>query len=283
MKRFFYLDDSGKRKGPYTIEQLKEHYLFENTLVWTDGLEKWTAAGRVYLLQDIIHKPPPPLDLVDTGEIESVTIGTQVWMKRNLDVSHFRNGDPIPEARTAEEWEKAGQKKISACCFYKSDPEMGQNYGKLYNWFAVNDPRGLAPEGWHVPSDDEWSQLVAYIEAQGYPNNDAYGPKGAGNALKSCRQINAPQGSGCKTSAHPGWEWNEKYPGFDEFGFSALPGGERSTSGNFYRIGNYGYWWGSTEHSSKGASRRSMCYYFGFVGRSNLSKADGFSVRCLRD
>jgi uncharacterized protein (TIGR02145 family) len=223
------------------------------------------------------------LDLIDTGEIESVTIDTQVWMKKNLDVNHFCNGDPIPEAKTNEEWENAGKKGNPAWCYYNNDPEMGQHYGKLYNWFAVNDPRGLAPAGWHVASDDEWTELIDYVEAQGYSNSTG-DCNGAGNALKSCRQINAPQGSACKTSAHPRWDSDEVHYGFDKFGFSALPGGYRDPSGSFGYIGNYGDWWSATEFSGTNAWGRYMDYSSGNVYRYCLSnKTNGWSVRCIRD
>ena len=95
---------------------------------------------------------------------QTVTIGTQVWMTKNLDVATFRNGDPIPEAKSNEEWEKAGENKQPAWCYYDNDPANGAKYGKLYNWYAVNDPRGLAPEGWHVPSIDEWDECLNQIK-----------------------------------------------------------------------------------------------------------------------
>jgi hypothetical protein len=100
------------------------------------------------------------------GQVQTVTIGTQVWMTKNLDVSTFRNGEIIPEAKTPEEWEAAKENKQAAWCYYDNNPANGTKYGKLYNWYAVNDPRGLAPEGWHVPTDQEWNVLEESIDPE---------------------------------------------------------------------------------------------------------------------
>lgn len=102
-----------------------------------------------------------------TKEIASIKIGTQTWAVKNLDVTTFRNGDIIPEAKTNEEWKKSGDEQKPAWCYYNNDPANGEKYGKLYNWYAVNDPRGLAPEGWHIPTDAEWTTLTAYLEEAG--------------------------------------------------------------------------------------------------------------------
>ena len=87
----------------------------------------------------------------------------QIWTTDNLDVSTFRNGDAIPEAKTEAEWKEAGMNAQPAWCYYENDAANGKKYGKLYNWFAVNDARGLAPQGWHVPSDEEWTKLCDHL------------------------------------------------------------------------------------------------------------------------
>jgi uncharacterized protein (TIGR02145 family) len=104
-----------------------------------------------------------------------VKIGRHVWMAENLNVDKFRNGDPIPQAKTLEEWDSAREKKQPAWCYYNNEPANGMKYGKLYNWYAVNDERGLAPEGWHIPSDAEWTILTNFLG----------GEKVAGKKLKS--------------------------------------------------------------------------------------------------
>ena len=101
--------------------------------------------------------------MTSNGFTQSVKIGTQEWTTKNLNVSAFRNGEPIPEAKTDEEWKKAAENKQPAWCYYNNDPENGTQYGKLYNFYAVKDPRGLAPKGWHIPADSAWGQLGKYL------------------------------------------------------------------------------------------------------------------------
>jgi len=186
---------------------------------------------------------------------QTVTIGTQVWMTKNLDVSTFRNGDPIPEAKTNEEWEKAGENQQPAWCYYNNYPANGAKYGKLYNWYAVNDSRGLAPSGYHIPSDAEWTILTDFL---------------GGDEV-----------AGTKMMSKSGWAENGK--GTNTSGFSGLPGGNRSGNGPFYDVGGDGYWWSSTEGRTLVAWIRTLHYDDGYVLRYNLNKGDGFSVRCLRD
>ena len=101
-----------------------------------------------------------------TAVIKTVTIGTQVSMAENLNVSTFRNGDPIPEIKSNEAWGNAYKENKAAWSYYDNDPANGSKYGKLYNWYAVNDPRGIAPKGWHVPTDKEWQTLTTTLGGQ---------------------------------------------------------------------------------------------------------------------
>jgi uncharacterized protein (TIGR02145 family) len=121
-------------------------------------------------------------------------------MTENLNVDKFRNGDPIPEAKIDEEWEEADENGEPAWCYYDNDSTNGVKYGKLYNWYAVTDPRGLAPEGWNVPIDEEWTTLIDFLGGEDV----------AGTKMKS-------------TSG-----WAESGNGTKESGFSGLPGGNRS-------------------------------------------------------
>ena len=192
------------------------------------------------------------LMMTSCGERDKeVKIGDQIWMAENLNVDKFRNGDPIPHAKTDEEWIKAGEEGMPAWCYYDNDEKMGAKYGKLYNWYAVNDSRGLAPKGWEVPSDAEWTQLTDFVGSN----------------------------PGTKLKAKSGWSRN----GTDDYGFSALPGGVRSRSGKFGYVGNKGYWWSSTETSAYDVWHRGMHYKLSGVSRGNFSKSSGFSVRCVRD
>jgi len=150
-------------------------------------------------------------------------------MAENLRVTRYNNEDDIPTDLSGDDW---GANTEGACAIYpydggetedevegiNSDAEMVEAYGKLYNYYAVYDARGLCPEGWSVPNDDEWTQLVDYVVSQGYPNDDPDNLDGAGNVLKSCRQVNSPL-EGCKTLEHPRWNADFTHHGFDEFGF----------------------------------------------------------------
>ena len=191
----------------------------------------------------------------NSSDFKTVKISNQEWVAENLNVSNFRNGDPIPEAKTNDEWIKANEKGEPTWCYYDNDPENGEKYGKLYNWYAVNDPRGLAPIGWHVPSDAEWTQLTDYL---------------GGNNLASTKMKSAR-----------GWEINGN--GTNESGFSGLPGGSRYPTGLFGNIGSYGSWWSFTEDDSSNAWYRYLSYYGALVYRYLATKENGFAVRCLRD
>jgi len=191
----------------------------------------------------------------ESASSNEVTIGNQVWMAENLNVAKFRNGDPIPEAKTDGEWKAYADAGEAAWCYYENDPANGAKYGKLYNWYAVNDSRGLAPVGYHIPSDAEWTLLTDYLG----------GEEKAGAKMKS------KQG------------WAEEGNGTNSSGFSGLPGGYRLPDGTFYDVGKYGDWWSSSELSTANAWYRYLLYDDGNVDRTNGYKEDGFSVRCLRD
>jgi uncharacterized protein (TIGR02145 family) len=193
--------------------------------------------------------------IVPDTQFKTVKIGNQHWMKHNLNVNHFRNGAPIPHAKTDKEWVKAGENEQPAWCYYDNDSENEKKYGKLYNWFAVNDPRGLAPQGYHIPTDEEWEELVSYVG----------GKDVAGIKLKSQSR------------------WKDNGNGTDEFGFTALPGGLRFSDGYFDDVGYGGYWWSATEDVANNAWYRYMGYGYSDVGRSSNVKELGFSVRCVRD
>jgi uncharacterized protein (TIGR02145 family) len=187
----------------------------------------------------------------DGNIYDIVKIGTQVWMAENLDVSHFRNGDSITEIEDTVEWLKAGDEGKPAWCYYKSNQEFGMRYHKLYNWYAVNDPRGLAPERWHIPSTLEWADLTDYLGRENI----------AGKKMKSANA----------------WD------GTNESGFTGLPGGYRNNSGEFVHNGNIGSWWSSSENDSTNAWSRSLAYGVSVVSRSFDGKRVGLSIRCIKD
>ena len=101
---------------------------------------------------------------ISGNRYEVAVIGEQTWISSNLRTGHFRNGDHIPLITTEEEWEEAGLSAKPACCYYRNDSTLGKELGRLYNWYAVNDPRGLAPQGWHVPTDGEFNKMTKYLD-----------------------------------------------------------------------------------------------------------------------
>ena len=187
--------------------------------------------------------------------IKQVRIGNQIWMTENLNVDRFRNGDPIPLIPIANDWKKAGINSQAAWCYYDNDSANGEKYGKLYNWYAVVDPRGLCPSGWHVPSDAEWKVLVDFLGGENI----------AGGKLK----------------AECGWQ--ENGIGTNSSGFSGIPGGSRIINASFYYKESFGYWWSSSEQNPNDAIARSLFYINGDVGNPKSPKTSGYSVRCLKD
>lgn len=186
--------------------------------------------------------------------MNEVKIGNQIWMAENLNVEEFRNGDPIPHAQTLEEWKRLNKEGKPAWTYYDNDPKYGAIYGKLYNWNAVEDPRGLAPKGWHIPDHKEWEKLSEYLG-----DDDLVGTK-----LKSAS----------------GWEDNGN--GTDEVGFSGLPGGYYYFNGKMDTIGSSAIWWSSTKKFSA-----TMWVYSLYKDNGQLSVFDddyrnGFAVRCLK-
>jgi len=193
---------------------------------------------------------------IDGNVYHTIKIGTQTWMVENLKVTRYRNGEPIPNITNNTSWTDLD---TGASCDYLNMPSNSETYGKLYNWYAVNDSRKIAPAGWHVPTDAEWTILMDYLGSKSI----------AGAKLKE---------TGTKHWTNP------NTAATNESGFSALPGGDRGIiNGTFYYLGSFGYWWSSTEISLKHAWYRGMSYNYGNVFRSSTNEQDGFSVRCVRD
>ena len=234
-------------------------------------------------------KPPvkvaPVIPVVDNkGPVKGVAIGTQVWTTKNLNVATFRNGDLIPEAKTDEEWKAAGENKQPAWCYYDNKVANGTKYGKLYNWYAVNDYRGLAPAGWHVPTEAEWEVLIKSL------GDDA------GKKMKStsgwnsydCKKCNGGSAEFKKTcSACKGTQSNSSEPfsgnGTNSSAFTGLPGGFRYYDGNFISVGEFGSWWSASEKDGTYAWGRLLGHDYSGLYRDNSNESGGFSVRCVRD
>jgi len=191
----------------------------------------------------------------NTNNYTCVKIDTQEWMTENLNVGSFRNGDPIPEARSDEEWRKAGEDGTPAWCYYENKAENGTRFGRLYNWYAVTDKRGLAPAGWHVSSDAEWRNTTDFLG----------GEDAAGTKMKNSNG------------------WSDDGNGTNESGFTGLPGGCRDLTGKFGYVEKIGYWWTSTEKDRTLAWYRCIDRSPYYVYRTNYYKQNGLSVRCVRD
>jgi uncharacterized protein (TIGR02145 family) len=188
----------------------------------------------------------------DGNVYKTATIIGLEWTVENLTVDHYRNGEAIPQEQDANKWSKL---TTGAWCWYENNSANGKMYGKLYNWYAVNDPRGLAPEGWHVATDAEWTKLI-----------DVYGgEKSAGKKLKS-------------TSG-----WLENTIATNESGFTGIPGGLCDKDGFFYDINKFGCFWSSSESTNVFAWYYFLIYNYPDVARFDGAKERGLSVRCVKD
>jgi uncharacterized protein (TIGR02145 family) len=198
-------------------------------------------------------------DTRDGNIYETIQIGNQIWLAQNLNTTKFRNGENIPQAKNREEWQKANMEHKPAWCYFndreiQDDPINGENYGKLYNWYAVSDSRGLSPIGWHIPSDSEWTRLT----------NSLGGEKTAGIKMKS--------NSG----------WDDAGNGKVVKGFNGLPSGARYGS-TFALNGIITYFWTSTDYDSNKAYTRSLGCCHDELKRLTEPMDNGFCVRCVKD
>lgn len=246
-----------------------------------------------------------------SNSYSNVTIGEQVWMTANLSVKTFRNGEAIPEAKSIKDWQIAGWNGEPAYCYYNFDVKNEKKYGILYNWYAVSDPRGLAPEGWHIPSKEEWEILSSHIHDDGSQYDYV--------SLKSTTGWNGWETGGetnvtCPNCVNWNSEYRKKVPchkcldtryvkvlkpvvnhsgnGTNALGFSALPGGilemkKFETYASFWNIGNEGFWWSSTK--AIGYTNSAYDYNIGKFSQTFASPSterdycSGLSIRCIKD
>ena len=197
---------------------------------------------------------------IDGNTYSSIIINGQEWMQQNLAVTKYRNGDPIPTGLSDLTWYYTSS---GAYAIYNNDVFNNYMYGKLYNWYAVNDIRGICPAEWHVPTDAEWSAFINFLDPSADGGNIV---NIAGSKMKSTTGWNSPN-----TGAN------------NESGFTGLPAGYRNGNGGYNYIGEFGDWWSSTETDSNFAWYRNLGYDRPYVSRANYGKKDGFSVRCIKD
>jgi uncharacterized protein (TIGR02145 family) len=218
-----------------------------------DAVNKDYVDAQIQILQNYINTLP--VTDIDGNTYLPVTICNQTWTKKNLNVSHYRNGDEIPQVTDPTQWANL---TTGAWCYYDNDALNGLVYGKLYNWYAVNDPRGLAPQGWHIPTNIEWTTLSTCLGGEAI----------AGGKMKEIG------------SSH----WSVPNIGAtNESGFMALPGGYRYNYGAPYSIGFNSYWWSSTEFDSTNSWLRAINYNNIYLSAGNHLKQFGFSVRCVKN
>jgi uncharacterized protein (TIGR02145 family) len=217
----------------------------------------------------------------------TVKVGKQNWISENLNVTTFKNGDTIPEAKTWKEWTSLSKREKPVWCYQSYNSTNGIKYGKLYNWYAVNDPRGLAPEGWHIPNVSEWETMATFLG------------ENAGTKMKSTSgwektyEVPSEYGlmPGILANANNLGKWVDGH-GNNQSGFDGLPGGQCIDSGygGYDPSGTRGAWWSSSEpsHLSKRKNEKlAWVFYLSNgskdLGKNFFSKQEGKSVRCIRD
>jgi uncharacterized protein (TIGR02145 family) len=243
------------------------------------------------------------IDDRDGNTYGTVIIGNQCWMRENL--KYLPSVSPLAERARFRFWRtNPCVSRVGPYCYVYAYQgrrvreaeavDNYRNYGVLYNWPAA---REACPPRWHLPGDEEWTELVDYLMREYGLANDWVQVNGVGNALKSRRQVESPFFLGdANAVGHPRWDSIHtpaperktvsinvgSHYGTDLVGFSALPGG-RFAYGQFTELGFHGFWWSATEYYSTRAWYRFMRHEFGDLTRSNFDKAAGFSVRCVRD
>ncbi len=209
-------------------------------------------------------EPAPTITDIDGNVYEIVTIGSQTWMKENLRVTHYRNGDSIPHVTENSAWLGAAS---GAYCNYDNSPDNVATYGRLYNGFILEDSRGVAPAGWHMPTDDEWLILERYL---GMTNSQSIqnGWRGTteGGKLKAQALWTSPNEGATNSS-----------------GFTALPAGLRYSNGSFQSLSSHTGYWTATLSGSEFAYARTLSYDTAAVYRAGYDKRHGLSIRCIRD
>ena len=189
---------------------------------------------------------------IDGNVYHTITIGTQVWLTENLKTTHYLDGTAIPLVTDKDTWMNLTK---AAYCNYNNSISNANKYGRLYNWYAVNTGK-LAPKGWHVATDAEWTTLITYLGGESV----------AGGKLKSTANWNSPNTGATNSS-----------------GFSGLCGGFRNCNGTFLNVGEYAYWWSATESNAAIAWERFLVYDDTNAYRFDHDKTNGLYVRCLKD
>jgi uncharacterized protein (TIGR02145 family) len=203
---------------------------------------------------------------IDGNVYQTIRIGDQWWMTADLKVTHYRNGDSIPNVVDNGTWEGLGS---GAYCDYNHDTANVADYGRLYNWLAATDSRNIAPTGWHVPSDSEWKQLEMFL----------------GMSQASADSMNwrgTDEGSKLKETGTAHWA-SPNYGATNESGFTAVPSGLRSYDGEFEGLQGVVYYWTTGDYGSGSGWGRHVSVNYQSINRGAHVKQCGFSIRCVKD
>ena len=267
------VDECGVCNGPGPTEVVIEDITILYDSVYLPQLEEWyvyefgadTTFG--FTCAPFFGECGDPVSY-QGYDYATVLIGEQCWFAENLRSENYENGDAIPSNLSQSEWENTSSGAVAVygegnpyCEGYSPDGDPCDDswslieYGRLYNWYAVDDARGLCPSGWHVPTDGEWTVMTDHL----------------GSASVAGGQMKMDYG------------WYDGGNGTNSSGFSGLPGGFRyDSSGYFFNAGGYGYWWSSSPNGSD-AWFRTLSYIYEYVYRSYFNPHFGYSVRCVRD
>lgn len=233
--------------------------LHAKTATTSQKAESISISGAAYIPEYVVD--------IDGNAYKTIKIGNQVWMAENLKTTRYRNGEAIPNVKNGTQWAAL---TTGAWCDYNNFAVNGNKFGHLYNWYAVSDPRNLAPEGWHVPTNAEWTELENYLIANG-GNWD-----GTLSGNKIAKSMAATTDWNISTAL--GAIGNDLTIN-NRSGFSALPGGYYGDDGVFYQFGNCCHFWSS---STVTTCHRLYYYKNDLIIGSSL-KAAGYSVRCVKD